>query len=399
MLLRRARGHVPGAVRVARRFERTVLACGAHLKNTFCIGIGGVAHLGPHIGDLDDAATLASYEESIARLERFLDARPEVVAHDLHPAYASTAYALSRCGLIRVGVQHHHAHVASAMAEQHLEGPVVGVAYDGTGWGSDATAWGGEILLADYCGFRRLATLRPIALAGGDSAVRQVWRGALAVLDDAFDGAPPPEAMRLLGAVRPQHLLVVRQMIAAGVNTTPAHGVGRYFDALGALLLGHSESRYEGQVAMQLGFAAADGMGPRYPFAVEWTRDPWELDLRPLVRAAVADIVAGTPPMAIAAGFHDALVAATAMLVRAAQERVGRVPVVLTGGCFQNARLAEGLVAALSPDFDVRLHRQVPPGDGGIALGQAVIADAILRAGGGCGGTAAAIAAGGVPCA
>jgi hydrogenase maturation protein HypF len=323
--------------------------------------------------------TVASYEESIARMERFLDTRPAVVAHDLHPEYASTAYALSRRDVVHVGVQHHHAHVASAMAEHHLEGPVIGVAYDGTGWGTDGTAWGGEILLADYRGFERLATLRPIALAGGDAAVRQTWRTALALLDDAYDGEPPAEAMRLLDGVAPRHLLVVRQMIAAGVNATLAHGVGRYFDALGALLLGRTESRYEGQVAMQLGFAAADATGRSYPFTVEWNRAPWELDLRPLVRATVEDLAARTPPARIAAGFHDTLVTATADLVRAARERIGRVPVVLTGGCFQNARLAEGMVAALSPDFEVYLHRQVPPGDGGIALGQAVIANAVRQ--------------------
>jgi hydrogenase maturation protein HypF len=377
VLLRRSRGYVPRPVPVRRPFALPVLACGAHLKNTFCFGLGDAAYLGPHIGDLETLETVRSYEAAIERMERFLRVRPEIVAHDLHPGYHSTGYALQRSEAIRIGVQHHHAHVASAMAEHGLEGPVLGVAYDGTGYGGDGTAWGGELLLATAARFERLATFRPIPLAGGDTAIRQVWRLALAVLDDAFGGDAPAEAIPLFGRVARHEQAVVRQMIARGVQAPLAHGVGRYFDALGALVLGRSRSSYEGQVALAWNLAADPAETGRYRFEIDFAAAPWQLDLRPLVRDAVGDLLAGRTAATISGRFHNTLAAATAVLVRETARRTGRLPVVLTGGCFQNARLAEGVLAELAAEFDVRLHREVPPGDGGVSLGQALVADAI----------------------
>lgn len=379
VVLRRSRGYVPRPVLIRRGFERPVLACGAQLKNTFCIGVGTSAHLGPHIGDLENLETSQSFEEAIARMQRFLGVEPEVIAHDLHPEYLSTAYALRRPEAIKIGVQHHHAHVASAMAEHGLEGPVLGVAYDGTGWGTDGTAWGGELLFADYAGFERLATIRPLALAGGDAAIRQPWRAALALLEDAFAGAPPLDDLPLFRALPQPDVVVVRRMIAQAVNTPLAHGLGRYFDALGALVLNRRESHYEGQTALEWNLIADPDEHRRYTFVVDTQATPWTLDLRPLVREAVSDLTARLPAAGISARFHNTVVAATVELVRAAARRVGNVPVVLTGGCFQNARLAEGVLAALSSDCTVYLHSQVPPGDGGIALGQALVADALAR--------------------
>jgi hydrogenase maturation protein HypF len=380
VVLRRARGYVPRAIRV-RPLAQPVLACGAQLKNTFCLGVGDAAYLGPHIGDLDDLGTFRSFEESIARMERFLNVQPAVIAHDLHPGYLSTTYALARPEAVKVGVQHHHAHVVSVMAEHGLAGPVLGVAYDGTGFGTDGTAWGGELLCAERARFERLATFRPIPLAGGDTAIREVWRLALALLDDAFESAPPLDALRLFRRIPAEHVTLMRQMIAGGVNTPRARGVGRYFDALGALVLNRTESRYEGQVAMAMEFAADAAEAGRYPYVIHRNASPWEIDLRELVRAAVADLLAGRAAASIAARFHNTIVAATAECVRAAARQVGKLPVVLAGGCFQNARLSESVLAALSPEFDVYLPRTVPPGDGGIALGQALIADALVRDG------------------
>lgn len=380
VVLRRARGYVPRSVTVREAFVEPVLACGAHLKNTFCLGVGRAATCGPHVGDLENLETFWLYEESIARMERFLGVSPRVIAHDLHPDYLSTAYALGRAGALRIPVQHHHAHVASAMAEHGLAGPVLGVAYDGAGYGTDGASWGGEILLADHAGFQRLATFRPLRLAGGDRAIREVWRIALAALDDAFAGAPPLEGLPLFRTVPEEALRVVRQMLAGGLNTPAAHGAGRYFDALGALVLGCGSAAYEGQVALRWNLVADPEEVRPYPLAFDDAVEPRQLDLRPMVRAAVEDLLAGKAAATIAGRFHATLAEATAELVRAAANRVGRHAVVLTGGCFQNALLAERIIRALRPDFAVHLHSEVPPGDGGLALGQAVIANARLRA-------------------
>jgi hydrogenase maturation protein HypF len=277
-----------------------------------------------------------------------------------------------------VGVQHHHAHVASLMAEHGLEGPILGLAYDGTGYGTDGTAWGGELLLAGYDTFERLATFRPLRLAGGDTAIRQVWRVAMAALLDAFDGEPPIDALPVFSSVSEGQRVVVRQLIEGRVNAPLAHGVGRYFDAFGALALARRESRFEGQVALELNNAADPEEVGDYPFDIEMDGRPWEVDFRRSVRAAVDDVLAGRGAGIVSARFHNTLVAASAALVREAVPLHGRLPVGLTGGCFQNPMLAERLAAALSGHgLSVHLHEHVPPGDGGISLGQAMVADAV----------------------
>jgi hydrogenase maturation protein HypF len=378
-VFRRSRGYVPRPVPLRRPVRRPVLACGAHLKNTFCLAAGDEAWLGPHIGDLDNLEATRAFEEQVDRLQRFLGIRPEVIAHDLHPDYASTSYALARPEPVKVAVQHHHAHVASAMGEHGLDGPVLGLAWDGTGYGTDGTAWGGELLLVRDGAFERLATLRPLRLAGSDEAIRQVWRIALAALDDAFDGTPPFERLRLFASVPARDIAVVRQMAARGLHAPLAHGAGRYFDALGALGLERPRATYEGQVALEWNLAADEAETGSYPFDVTEEGGLVQADLRPLVRAAVEDLVAGVASGRVSARFHEGMAEAAAALVRRAAVAHGRLPVVLTGGCFQNVRLAEGVRARLQGDFDVRLHGEVPPGDGGIALGQALVADAVAR--------------------
>ncbi len=382
LVMRRSRGWVPRPVRTAHRFAAPVLGAGAQLKNTFCLARGDEATLGPHVGDLDDLATYAAYEAAVARLESFLDLAPEVLGCDLHPLYLSTRYARERAarqGLPLVPVQHHHAHAASAMAEHGLTGPVLALCWDGTGLGSDGAAWGGELLLAEAATFRRLATFRPLALAGGDQAVRQPWRLALSALLDAFDGAPPLDRLPLFRAVAPADLEVVRRMLAGGVSSPLAHGAGRAFDAAGALTLGRATSRYEGQVALALDNAAAPGEADAYPFEVDESGEVAALDLRPLWRALTADVLDGLAPGLVSARFHASLAAGGAALVRRAAREHGRRPVVLTGGCFQNARLAEGILRELSGSFAVYTHSHVPPGDGGLSLGQALVADAVTR--------------------
>jgi hydrogenase maturation protein HypF len=378
VLFRRSRGYVPRPIMLSSPVA-PLLACGAQLKNTFCLAQGRDAYLGPHIGDLDNLETLAAYEHAVARLQRFVGIEPEIIAHDLHPDYQSTRYALARPEACKIAVQHHHAHVAAVLAEHGLAGPVIGVAYDGTGLGSDGTAWGGEILLADFAHFERLATLRPIALAGGDLAIQQVWRLALALLDDAFESDPPLAALELFKLIPAGEIALCRRMIAEKLNTPLAHGAGRYFDAVGAIGLATTRSHFEGQVAMRWNFAAEASETGHYDFALERTGRPWVMDLRPMVRQATMDLVGHCAPAVVSARFHNTLVAATAGTVRLLCQQHGKHPVVFSGGCFQNARLTESLLAALSPEFSVHLPGQVPPGDGGLALGQALVADAVAR--------------------
>jgi hydrogenase maturation protein HypF len=403
MLLRRSRGYIPRSIAVRAHFPRPVLACGALLKNTFCIGVKDAAYLGPHIGDLENLDTYESFEQAVARSERMLRVRPEIVAHDLHPGYMSTAYAHGRAAETTIAVQHHHAHVASAMAEHGLAGPVIGVAYDGTGFGTDGTAWGGEVLIAHYERFERVATFRPIPLAGGDAAVRNPWRIALALVDDACGGEVEFDRFPLFSTISDADIAAVRRMIATQFRSPLTRGVGRYFDAIGALVLGRPVARYEGQVALAWNVIADAAEQGRYD--VDLDRDPgfgtgdprnepsepadpgsripdpgpWTLDLRPMVREIVRDVGNGVGAPAVSARFHNTIAAATGAMVHQVAREWGPLPVVLTGGCFQNDRLAESVQRTLAAEFKVYLHERVPPGDGGIALGQAVIAGAMVR--------------------
>jgi hydrogenase maturation protein HypF len=378
VVLRRARGFVPAPIGIGRAFEVPVLACGALLKNTFCVGIDDNAYLGPHIGDLANDAAYQRYVESIDRMLQFLRVAPGVIAHDLHPDYLSTRYALSRRAPVTIAVQHHHAHLVSAMAEHGLSDPVIGVAFDGTGYGPDGTLWGGEVMTADRASYERVATLRAIPLAGGEQAIRQPWRVALALLDDAFDGQAMLEGLRLFDDVTRQRIDVVRRMIASRLNAPLAHGAGRYFDGIAALALAHPTSAYEGQLALQWN-AVADASTQRYGFAINQRTTPWEIDLRAMVRDIVADLGAAVPVATISARFHNTLAAAAAAAVRLVARERGQRAVVLSGGCFQNARLTEQVIAHLASPFAVHLHGRVPPGDGGLALGQAVVAATIAK--------------------
>jgi hydrogenase maturation protein HypF len=378
-VLRRARGYVPRAIAVAREFTRPVLACGALLKNTFCIGAGTNAWLGPHIGDLENLETFDAYTRGIALMEQFLGVHPQVIAHDLHPDYLSTAYARKRSELTRIAVQHHHAHVVSAMAEHGIEGPAIGIAYDGAGLGTDGTMWGGEVLVATPSTFRRAATFRALPLAGGDRAIREPWRIALALMIDAFAGDVLAEPRAALAAVPARDLEAVRALLGSSAPLPRARGVGRYFDGFGALFLGRMHASFEGQAALEWNQAADPRVTCAYRYDLATVEDYLEIDLRPTVRAAVADRAKGEPPAVIAAAFHNTIAQATADVARRAVARFGALPIVASGGCFQNARLAEGVQAALAPEHPVLFQRDVPPGDGGIALGQAVIADALTR--------------------
>ena len=374
-VLRRSRGFVPHAIDLGMDVAE-ILACGGELKNTFCLSKGRYAVLSQHIGDMENYETLLFFEETLANLKKLFRVEPRVVAHDLHPGYLSTQYALRVPDLERIGVQHHHAHIASCMAENGLRGKVIGVALDGTGYGTDGQIWGGEFLVADYGGFERRAHLRYVPLAGGDAAVRQPWRPALAYLADTFGAAAEIPELAIWRDVPEKQRKVVRGMIAHGVNTIGTSSCGRLFDAVASIVGLRQEINFEGQAAIELEAIAADGVADSYPFAL----DSDMLDFRPAIVRIVAEVRAGTPAPEIAARFHNTVAEAIVEVCRRlrAEEKLNRV--CLSGGTFQNMKLLARTLAGLRRlDFEVFTHAQVPPNDGGIALGQAVIAAEILR--------------------
>jgi hydrogenase maturation protein HypF len=358
--MRRARGFVPGSIALPVAGPPLV-AVGGHERNTVCFACDGRAVLSQHVGDLDHPESDAFFREAIAHLSALLGATPEVIVHDLHPDYRSTRWALAT-GLPAIAVQHHHAHVAACLAEHGRSERVTGVAFDGTGLGDDGTLWGGEILDADLGTAIRRGHLRPLALAGGETAIREPWRLAAAALLDA--GESLDLLVRVPGAERAK----VRALLATDLPWR-ATGAGRWFDAVAALLGVATEISYDGQAAAQLEALAA-GDGEPFDVAVGGG-DPFEIDLRPAVRQLARGLRGGASAAHLAARFHATLAAAIRLACRRADHRT----VVLTGGCFQNRRLVEQTAALLEADgFEVLLHRQVPPNDGGLALGQAAIA-------------------------
>ncbi len=392
MLLRRARGYAPQPVFLGRG-EAEVLAVGAQQKNTLCLTRAGYALPSQHLGDLENFETLRFFEETLERMSRLFHVHPTAVAHDLHPGYLSTQFARKMEGLRRIPVQHHHAHIAGCMAEHGLVGRVIGVAWDGTGLGTDQTIWGGEFLAADYLGFDRFARLRPVLLPGGDSGVREPWRVARSYLLDALSEIPPGGPWDQMAS--PERLRVIDTMLRRRVNTIPASSAGRLFDAVASLIgLRHTVS-FEGQAAMMLEAAAQellDGPRPLSPYPFEMIGNsvppvagpltgPLDLDFRPMIREILSDLARGAPQAAIAARFHATLVAAIAAVCRRMRADLGLDRVCLSGGCFQNALLLQGCVETLRGEgFQVFTHREVPANDGGISLGQAAIACELLAA-------------------
>jgi hydrogenase maturation protein HypF len=366
-VLRRSRGHVPEPIALGFAAP-PVLAVGADLKNAPCLTVGDAAVLGPHVGDLESLESQDFFEEVRAHLERLFRVTPACVAHDLHPGYHSTALA-RRMGLPLVGVQHHHAHIASCLVDNGRTDRVIGVAWDGTGYGPDGTVWGGEFLAADLGWFERLGRIRPVPLAGGDAAVREPWRMAL-----AHATAAGLEVEPLARAVDPKRRQAVLEMIRTGVHAVPTSSAGRLFDALASLVGVRDAVTYEGQAAAELEALAEDVEVEGYPLRLD-EGDLVELDPAPLITAVVAEVRRGEDAGRISARVHAGLAAAIVAACGRLRTRTGLGTVALSGGCFQNRRLTvlatRGLRAA---GFEVLLHSRVPPSDGGIALGQAAVA-------------------------
>ena len=379
MPIRRARGYAPQPVWLGRG-EAEVLACGAQQKNTLCLTRAGFAIPSQHLGDLENFETLQFFEETLERMQRLFHVTPTAVAYDLHPGYLSTQFALRQPNLQKIGVQHHHAHIASCMAEHQLDGQVIGVAWDGTGFGTDGTIWGGEFLAGGYLGFERCARLRPVLLAGGDSGVREPWRVARSYLLDAFGSIPDHPRWRAMAS--PERLRVIDAMLGQQIHTIPTSSAGRLFDAVASLIgLRHTVS-FEGQAAMMLeAIAIVDSSSDAYEFSIS-TSTLKEIDLRAMIHQMVAGVDAGESQSRLAERFHATLAAVIVEVCRRIRFDRQLNRVCLSGGCFQNAVLLEGSLNALSSDgFEVFTHREVPANDGGISLGQAAIACEILRQG------------------
>jgi hydrogenase maturation protein HypF len=378
MLLRRARGYTP-ALLPGIPGDAQVLACGAQQKSTLCLTKNGMAMLSQHFGDLENYETLEFFEQTLERMKRLFQVAPRVVAHDLHPGYLSTQFAKKLSVERHIGVQHHHAHIVSCMAEHGLEGTVLGVAWDGTGYGLDGSIWGGEFLIADRSGFTRFAHLRNIPLAGGDTAVREPWRVARSYLLDTFDG-DVPRGIGSLDFVPKSSARIVDSILRKRIYTKDTSSCGRLFDAVASILGMYSVVSFEGQAAMALE-AIADGADEVYDFAIQG-RKPGQVDMRPMIRQIVDHLQRREPASRISARFHNTLIAVVGEVCARMRVETGLKRVCLSGGCFQNVRLLSGCLRTLrSNGFDVFFQQQVPSNDGGIALGQAAIACELLRKG------------------
>ncbi len=349
--VRRSRGFTPAALPLPVAAQRPLVAAGAELKSTFCVVRSREAFLSPHLGDLDTELAYRAFRTDLELYLAMLDVRPETIAHDLHPEYLATKWALEQDAEL-VGVQHHHAHAAACLAEHGEEGPALALVFDGTGYGTDGTLWGGELLRCDLAAFERVAWLEPVPLPGGEAAIREPWRVAAAYLERAgrpvsFDRWP-----------------LVRASLQ--VNAPLSSGMGRLFDAIAALLGVREQVTYEGQAAIELEQLAGETAAEPYP---------WRFgDGAALVAAAHDDLAAGRPAAEIAAAFHEAVAAGAAA---ACAEAGGPRTVVLSGGSFQNLRLLGATRRRLEEQgFRVLVHRRVPPNDGGISYGQAAVAAA-----------------------
>ncbi|MAS33833.1 MAG: carbamoyltransferase HypF [Anaerolineaceae bacterium] len=364
-ILRRARGYAPLPIHTRQPLPK-ILAVGGHLKNTIAASSGSRIFVSQHIGDLDSEPALAAFERTIRDFRTLYDWSPDVIAHDAHPDYRSTYYAAAQ-SRPTIAVQHHYAHLLACMAEHQVDAPILGVCWDGTGYGTDGTIWGGEWLLINDAGFERVAHLRSFCLPGGDRAVQEPRRAALGLLYKAF-GESCVE--RLPAAVRqsfsPQERTAMLQMLRHGVNAPVTSSMGRLFDAVAALLNLHQTVSFEGQAAMALEAAAADS-SRRYSFGF----DDGMLDWEPMLRRILDDLDNGIDKGEIAAKFHNTLVD----MVLAVARRIGERFVVLSGGCFQNKYLLEATIDRLwAEGLTPYWPQQVPPNDGGIALGQVMAA-------------------------
>lgn len=387
--LRRSRGYAPAPLVLSRPFAQHILACGGELKNTFCLGREQHAVLSHHIGDLENYETLRSFREGISHFCRLFGVHPELVAFDLHPGYLSTQYAHEQeeAGMETVGVQHHHAHIAACLADSQrpVDERVVGVALDGTGYGTDGTIWGGEFLEGSVAeGFARLGHLAYAPLPGGEAAIREPWRVAIAHLIAVFGEDEtlqlPLDVVRRAGE---RNVRLIARLVQQQLNTPLTSSAGRLFDAMAALVSvpGSVRTSYEGQAAIELEMVAHGRAAQGYPFSLKENGGMWVIETSEVIAGVVADLLAAVPASRISARFHRTVAEMVLSGCRRVRAGGGPAAVALSGGSFQNSLLLNQAVDLLEDHgFAVYLHHRVPANDGGLALGQAVLADSIIRA-------------------
>ena len=359
-----------------RRTLPPVLAVGGELKNTICLARGNLAFLSQHIGDLENVESFTFFREAIEYLSRILEIEPKIIAYDLHPDYLSTKWALAQKDVRLVGVQHHHAHIASCMTENGVEGRVIGLALDGTGYGTDGNIWGGEALFADFGSFERAAHFAYVPMPGGAAAIHEPWRMAVSYLAQDFGPEFLEWDIPFVRGLDRRKVETILRMIERGVNSPLTSSCGRLFDAVAAMVGFRRRANYEAQAAMELemlGRASTDAGA--YPFDVRRANGCWEIGTHALFEAISEDLARNMASETISRRFHNGLVAVLVRLACLLREKSSLNRVCLSGGVFHSSLVQEQLVRDLdAARFEVFTHAQVPAGDGGLSLGQAVIA-------------------------
>jgi hydrogenase maturation protein HypF len=385
VMIRRARGYAPYPVHLPFTTKRDVLAVGGELKSTFCLAKEGYAFVSQHIGDMENAETFEHYEQTVELYERLFRVKPEIIACDMHPEYFSSKYARSLDAPRLVEIQHHHAHIVSAAAENGYKDKVIGVAFDGTGFGTDGTIWGGEFLIADWTGFERAAHLKPVRLPGGDAAVEKPYRMAFSYLYSVFGPSFRDIGIPFLDRLDPVETEILIKQIEGGLMSPYTSSAGRLFDAVSSLIGIRDEIEFEGQAAIELEAASDEEAHGRYGFSYaegepQGTPEgkPLVIETEPMIRAIVDDVLAGRPRAVIGAKFHATV---AAMIIETCEKlgaSSGLKTVALSGGVFQNATLYSAVIKGLTrKGFRVLLHKELPVNDGGLSYGQAVVAHAL----------------------
>ena len=378
--LRRARGHAPYPISLPFK-SKQILACGAGEKNTFCLTKDDHAFISQHIGDMENEATLEHFENTVELYKKLFRLEPEIIACDMHPEYLSTKYARqvgAEQGLSLIPVQHHHAHIVSCLIENGVEGPVIGVALDGTGYGTDGTIWGGEFLLADWRSFQRAGHLEYVPLPGGTAAIKKPYRMALSYLYTLLGESFPLEGLPL-NKLNPMEIDLIKQQLKKGINSPPTSSAGRLFDAISALAGVRGEIDYEAQAAIELEMLAPDEADvfrtDSYPFSIVEHQGMKVVKLDKTVSTVVRDIKNQAPVPVISLKFHNTMAQIITRMCQLISAETGITQAALSGGVFQNRLLSKLATAALQREgFSVLTHHLVPCNDGGVSLGQAVIA-------------------------